>query len=305
MKTGPMFRTSDMALAGASRKEIDRRRRDGERLRRGVWVPKDMDPWGKHDTLAHAVLADLQPSAMLSGPTAAYLMGLPRPQTPPTQIFVRGVTRGSYGSDVKVLGAAVPVVLHDGVRMAEPAMVIADCARWLSARDCLAIADHATHNLLCTVDDLTQAADAFHGRRGAQRVRWVVEQVDPGAESPGETWTRVVLKMLGYVPSSQVVVRHSGRVARVDFLLEDGRTVVEFDGLVKYRSPDEVASEKDRQAWLESLGYVVVRILWKHLFEPEQIAQRLRQMGAVPTGKPLQLPSGWHVADPDEPSALR
>ena len=39
-----------------------------------------MDPWERHDVLAGVVLSDLQPSAMLTGPTAAYLLGLPRPK---------------------------------------------------------------------------------------------------------------------------------------------------------------------------------------------------------------------------------
>jgi hypothetical protein len=246
---------------------------------------------------------DLHPKAILTGPSAACLLGLARPQTPPAQVFVRGVTRGAYGSDVKVVGAEVPVILHQGLRMAEPAVVVADCARWLPARECLAIADEATHQRLCTRDDLARVAGSFRGRHGADRVRWLADQVDPKAESPGETWARIVLTMLGYVPTSQVVVRDGARTARVDFLLEDGRTVVEFDGLVKYGTSAEVANEKDRQAWLESLGYVVVRILWKHLLDPDVIARRLLRLGAVPTGRPLVLPAGWHLLDPGRSAA--
>ena len=143
-----------------------------------------------------------------------------------------------------------------------------------------------------------RVAKEFSGRRGAHRVRWIAEHVDPAAESPGETWTRIVLQMLGYSPRSQVVVGDGERTARLDFLLEDSRTAVEFDGLVKYAGVADVASEKDRQAWLESLGYVVVRILWKHLTDPDQIARRLRQLGVTPSGRPLALPVGWHIVDP-------
>ncbi|MCB9424989.1 MAG: DUF559 domain-containing protein [Actinobacteria bacterium] len=295
-----MFRRSDLASSGASRAQIDQLCKESERLRRDVWIAKDMDPWERHDVLAGVVLSDLQPSAMLTGPTAAYLLGLPRPKVPPGQIFVRGVPRGAYGDDVKVLGGAAPMTIRDGVRMADPAVVVADCARCLSARDSLAIADAATHQRMCGVDDLADVAESFHGRHGVRRVAWLAENVDPAAESPGETWTCIVLTMLGYAPTSQVVVRDAGRTARVDFLLEDGRTIVEFDGLIKYQTSaaTEVNSEKDRQAWLESLGYVVVRVLWKHLADPETLAARLARLGAVPTGKPMVLPAGWHLVDP-------
>ncbi len=297
-ETERVFRTSDLIASGASRAHIAQLCRESERLRPGVWVPKDMDPWAKYDTLSRVVLADLQSSAMLTGPTAACLLGMPLPNVPPAQVFVRGIPRGAYGGDVKVVGDEVPAIVHQGLRIAEPAVVVADCARWLSVRDCLSIADRATHQGLCRVEDLVRVAKEFSGRRGVHRVRWIAEHVDPAAESPGETWTRVVLQMLGYVPRSQVVVRDGPRTARLDFLLEDGRTVVEFDGLVKYSGVVEVANEKERQAWLESLGYVVVRILWKHLLDPDQIARRLRQLGMAPSGRPLALPVGWHVVDP-------
>jgi len=303
--TGRVFRRSDLASSGASRAQIDQLCQDSERLRRGVWIPQGMDPWERHDVLAGAVLSDLQPSAMLTGPTAAYLLGLPRPQVPPDRIFVRGVPRGTYGDDVKVLGQAAPATVRDGLRMADPAVVVADCARCLSARDSLAIADAATHQRLCGVEDLAHVAEAFRGRHGVRRVAWIADHVDPLAESPGESWTRIVLTMLGYAPRSQVVVRDAGRTARVDFLLEDGRTIVEFDGLIKYQASaaTEVTSEKDRQAWLESLGYVVVRVLWKHLADPDTLAARLAGLGTSPTRKPMVLPAGWYLVDPGERSA--
>jgi very-short-patch-repair endonuclease len=297
-KTDRVFRISDLIDSGASRGEIQSLCKDSEKLRPGVWIPKDMDPWGRYALLSRAVLDDLQPKAMLTGLTAACLLDMPRPQAPPTQVFVRGIPRGAYGRDVKVTGDEVAANVHDGLRMAEPAVMVADCARWSSARDCLSIADRATHQGLCGVEDLARVAENFHGRRGVDRIRWVAAHADPAAESPGETWTRIILKMLGYAPRSQVVIRHAGKTARVDFLLEDGRTVVEFDGLIKYAEVAEVASEKDRQAWLESRGYVVVRILWKHLLNPEQIALRLRRLGAVPSQRPLALPVGWHINDP-------
>ena len=297
-ETERVFRTSDLIASGASRAHITQLRRESEQLRPGVWVPKDMEPRARYDALSRAVLADLQPRAMLTGPTAACLLGMPLPNVPLLQVFVRGIPRGAYGGDVKVVGDEVPAIVHQGLRVAEPAVVVADCARWLSVRDCLSIADRATHQGLCRVEDLVRVAKEFSGRRGAHRVRWIAEHVDPAAESPGETWTRIVLQMLGYSPRSQVVVGDGERTARLDFLLEDSRTAVEFDGLVKYAGVADVASEKDRQAWLESLGYVVVRILWKHLTDPDQIARRLRQLGVTPSGRPLALPVGWHIVDP-------
>ena len=63
--------------------------------------------------------------------------------------------------------------------------------------------------------------------------------MDGLAESPGESWARVVFVSLGLPEvEPQVEIRDArGRfVGRFDFLFHRQRTIVEFDGLVK-RAP--------------------------------------------------------------------
>jgi very-short-patch-repair endonuclease len=70
-------------------------------------------------------------------------------------------------------------------------------------------------------------------------------------------------------------------VAVVDFFFPRFNTVVEFDGMLKYRddAAEVVIKEKLREDHLRSLGLKVVRIIWNELDEPaEAVVRVLRTM---------------------------
>ncbi|KRE58934.1 hypothetical protein ASG70_17010 [Phycicoccus sp. Soil748] len=142
-------------------------------------------------------------------------------------------------------------------------------------------ADAALHGRSTTTSDLHAAADRLlGGLRGRARVRRVLAAMDPRAESPGESRTRLVISALGLPVASQVTVRDElgGFVGRVDFLVA-GRVVVEFDGAVKYAGAEgrgELVAEKRREDRLRSLGYEVVRLTWDDLAHPERVLARIR-----------------------------
>ena len=63
-------------------------------------------------------------------------------------------------------------------------------------------------------------------------------------------------------------------MGRVDFLFRAQRTIVEFDGLVKYGGADgrhALIEEKRREDQLRSLGYQVVRLIWRDLHDPSLV----------------------------------
>ena len=109
-----------------------------------------------------------------------------------------------------------------------------------------------------------------------------MDLADGLAESPGESWARVIFGLLGLPKvEPQVVIRdRQGHfVGRVDFLFRAQRTIVEFDGLVKYAGADGrqgLIDEKRREDALRSLGYQVVRLTWRDLHDPA-LVRRLVQ----------------------------
>lgn len=141
-------------------------------------------------------------------------------------------------------------------------------------------ADAALHRGLCTLEDIAEAADRLApGLRGRRRVRRMLSSLDPRAESPGESITRLLLTALGVPVRAQVEVRDPGGwlVGRVDFLVA-GRVIVEFDGALKYGGADgreALVAEKRREDRLRALGYAVVRLTWDDLRRPELVRARV------------------------------
>jgi hypothetical protein len=110
---------------------------------------------------------------------------------------------------------------------------------------------------------------------------------DPGAESLGETLSRLLLEELELGPiQTQFELRDATGWARCD--LRIGRHVFEFDGLVKLqprerggladRQPEEVvAAEKRRQDWVCGFHLGMSRITWPELWgrQRQNLEQRL------------------------------
>ena len=107
-----------------------------------------------------------------------------------------------------------------------------------------------------------------------QRLAQLLREADPACESVGETRTRVLLRDLGLEVRSQVRISDArGLIGRVDFLVGE-RVVVEFDGMVKYGGAEgrrALQAEKAREDRLRDAGYVVVRLVWADLDDPQRV----------------------------------
>lgn len=286
-----MKRIRDLRASGVSAAEIQRIRRHESPLTWGVYAEHGLEQQARYLLKCRAVLRRLQPSAALAGPSAAAVWELPIPGDPPDDVYVRNIPRGAYARDVLVLPEAPTEVVGD-LNVTSPLWTAVDCAKLLSSRDGLIVADAALAGSLCTVDELVAAAHSIKGRPGAARARWIAENVDPLSESPGETWARSLVRQLGYDVRSQAFVTDGHREAWLDLLLDDGRTAIEFDGLIKYkkRGLAKVIQEHLRDGDLEAIGYNLLHVIWQQLFNPLQLDRRLQFAGAVPIRRARLLP---------------
>jgi very-short-patch-repair endonuclease len=85
-------------------------------------------------------------------------------------------------------------------------------------------------------------------------------------------------------PELQIAISDSdGLIGRVDFLFREFRTIVEFDGKIKYSrelAPDgdptiALWREKQREDRLRALGYEVVRITWADLHDVSKLIAKI------------------------------
>ncbi|TLP75532.1 hypothetical protein [Nesterenkonia sphaerica] len=123
------------------------------------------------------------------------------------------------------------------------------------------------------------------------RTRWQQAWAfaDPASESPGESYSRVLIHQLGFgAPSLQMRVSTDRGVYRVDFCWEEERVIGEFDGRTKYMSrefrngkdPAEVVfEEKQREDALRRASWTVVRWTWEDFKQPERLGRFLANAG--------------------------
>lgn len=116
--------------------------------------------------------------------------------------------------------------------------------------------------------------------------RAAVDLSDPGAETPGESLTRLLVVESGIGPiESQFPFLLGNSVAWVDLLV--GRHIIEFDGRVKFRRAgdggvatrpieDVLWDERARQNELCALGFGMSRVVWDELLGRQRAATMAR-----------------------------
>jgi very-short-patch-repair endonuclease len=255
---------------------------------RGLYVVAALErhePEARHRQLARGAVL-LYPDAVLVSATAVLAHGLPvfgsslaRPQ------LRRCMKRSGGMSAFWMRPSPGPSVLTSW----GPTSIVAD-ALALHAIDHgitsgVVSADAALHRGLVSVDDLSVAVDAVAGWVHGSRAVAMRSLADGRRESVGESRCGIALAIGGIAVTPQVEITDGrGRfVARVDFLVDGTKVVVEFDGKVKYESGDPAVlwAEKRREDELRALGYVVVRITWADLERPGAVVAKVRAAVAL------------------------
>ncbi|YAL82726.1 DUF559 domain-containing protein [Dermacoccaceae bacterium W4C1] len=260
---------------------------------RGAYYrPPDRDPgWACEQLLEQqaeaerrrilAVLTVIPSFCVAGGESALLLHGLPRLRRPDPAAVVQ-VTTLIPGRRVR----------RPGVRVSEPVpgLLVDASRRLLSVPDALAqvccahgqlaalvAADAAAHSGRLTLEELRRACARRLGCRGAGHLHGFVHQVEPLCESPGETRTLAVFRSAGIAVTPQVWISdQQGTFARVDFLIDGTRVVVEFDGAIKYTDREALRREKLREHRLHRAGYTVLRVMWADLENVPALVARIR-----------------------------
>jgi hypothetical protein len=245
------------------------------------------DAAARHLLEIRAALPSLGADTVVSHMSAAVVHALPLWAVRLDRVHAtRSRVSGARRSGVVHLHAAVllpdEVEVVSGLPVTSVARTIADLGRELPFEVALVPADGALFRGIVTPEALTAAVErgAHRPRNGA--ARRVVAFADGGAESPGETRSRVAMRRAGL---PMPVLQYPVGDTRTDFAWEQFRTVAEFDGRIKYgrclrpgQDPgDAVFEEKVREDALRDRGLQVVRWIWSELDTFTDPAARLRR----------------------------
>lgn len=131
----------------------------------------------------------------------------------------------------------------------------------LQALDSLACATHFTS------DDVLTVYEAHRRVRGRRRVPGLLDLVDPGAQSPRETWLRLLLIDAGFpTPQTQIPVPGPDGYPRyyLDMGWEQYMVAAEYDGEQHRTDPTQYRTDVTRSEYIDGLGWRRIRVLAGH-----------------------------------------
>lgn len=258
-----VLRAADLRALGVSPQQVRTARRRGHLSR--PWRGVDVTAAAARDPVIRArMIAALAPAGVLSGPTAARVLGLPTPDTwhdevtlPPGTPHIRArvglvVVRRPVPDDKRAI--------RRGLAITTAARTVADllCAR--TGAEALWLTEQA---LARGLDRADVAAAIEPRQRGAVTARRHLAVADPRGESPLESAVALVLAGSSLpAPERQLVVRAGELVCRLDFAWPQQRVVLEADGVGWHSAPAAVLHDRVRQNALTVRGWRFVRATW-------------------------------------------
>jgi very-short-patch-repair endonuclease len=301
-----VFSTADAARVGLDSNALRRLVREGRclRLARGWFAVHDggtVSGERLHVLTARALGRQYAPRAAVSHHSCLLLTGLPTYAADLATVHLTSVVdpvrADAESGAVKRRNATVRrpgVVVHEPlaglrlpqssngptsgrIRLMPVAVAVLQSGLLKGPEAFLVPADAAVRTGATTREELAECSSLFRGHTGIGPVRAALPWVDGRHESPGETRTAHLLRLLGFELEPQVELVVEGRLYRPDFRVRGTRVLVEFDGAVKYAGAGQTLfAEKQREDALRRAGWVVVRIVWSELSRPRLVLARMR-----------------------------
>lgn len=275
-----VFRGSDALTWG----DLTRAELHGPRFRRvlrGTYAPAGVDA----DHVLHCAAAGLlvPPSAMLTGASAATVLGLPWLRTgDDVEMVIPDAGQVPRRHGVCVRRSTEP--LPEGrpwatTQLAAPVRIAFDAAARVPLPVAVGRLDALVRAGICAPEALRRVV----GRSSANdvvTVRQALDLLDPRAESIPESVLRVHLHLAGLPVVPQHVVLLDGRAAaRVDLALVEEQVAVEYDGQW-HGLTEQLAKDRQRLNRLSAARWAVVHVTAEDLRHPGRVVAQVRAAAA-------------------------
>lgn len=164
-----------------------------------------------------------------------------------------------------------------GYPVTTPERTAFDVGRRGAVRSAVARLDALARATGFKVDDVLRVARCHPGSPGLRRLEAALDLVDPGAQSPRESYLRLLLIEAGLPrPRTQIPVLGDDGipVAFLDLGWEEAMVAVEYDGDHHRTDRRQYVKDIRRAEMLEELGWIVVRVVAED--RPASIVRRVR-----------------------------
>lgn len=162
-----------------------------------------------------------------------------------------------------------------GLQVATPARTGFDLARHLRRARAVAHLDALARATGLTEQDVLEVVDRYSGARGNKRARTALSLMDAGAESPKESWLRLVLIGAGFPrPTTQIRVTDGNLVAYLDMGWKEPKVALEYDGDHHRTDREQYVKDVRRAEMVDSLGWRVIKVIKED--RPNYVIERAR-----------------------------
>ena len=161
-----------------------------------------------------------------------------------------------------------------GLLVTTPERTAFDIGRREPRRLAVARLDALTRATGLKIGDVISVAERHPGARGLRKLETALELVDGGAQSPQETYLRLILVEAGLPrPRTQIPVITEEETYYLDMGWEDCMVAVEYDGEHHWTDPVQYRKDARRLETLQRLGWIVIRVVAGD--QPAEILRRV------------------------------
>ncbi len=279
---------ADLARVGATRSQLQRLQGEGalRPVQPGVFLAGGAAP-DRRTILLAATLSTGGVAVARSAAELHRIPGLPRPDVP--EVLIQGRSLARLGPDVVVHRTTwLPgddLVVVEGIPCTSVARTLFSLAALVPEVPLDVVrgaVDEAVRLRLASDDWLWWRLEKLRCR-GRNGVRAFESILTARADSPTESWLeRQMLRVLerGGLPAPRCqrrIARRGAFVARVDFLYEPERVVLEVTGAVAHSTPIQRAADAKRRNALITAGYTVLEFTYEQVVgEPAAVVAQVR-----------------------------
>ncbi len=162
-----------------------------------------------------------------------------------------------------------------GLSVTNPARTAFDLARHLPRGIAVTHLDALSAATGLTTAAVTPLIDRYKGARGVRRCQPVLSLMDGGAQSPKESWLRLLLIEAGLPrPTTQIRVTDGLLVAYLDMGWEGPMIALEYDGDQHRSDRRQYVKDIRRAEMVSRLGWTVIRVIKED--RPDVVVERAR-----------------------------
>lgn len=151
-----------------------------------------------------------------------------------------------------------------GLTVTTPARTAFDLGRRGTSTEALIRVDALMRATAVSRESVSRLARRHRRARGLRQLEKVLQMADPGAQSPKETWLRLVLIRAGFPrPQTQIPITAADGypIAYLDLGWPELKVAVEYDGDHHRMDRHQYVKDIRRREMLERMGWIIITVV--------------------------------------------